>query len=189
MPQISLEALHRFHSYCARFPSEVVETVLEKYTKPGDSVLDLFCGSGTTLVASLAHQRKVVGADIDTLAGMLSEVKCAPQAPEQYAKWRKEFTAKLANDFEDLARAWKPSPPPRPGTIWSLGPLELRIPTFPELNYWFPPQLTAALAASRWGGICGSGSIRTGDLSYSPQDPRSHREPQGDLAWFTRSSF
>jgi hypothetical protein len=25
--------------------------------------------------------------------------------------------------------------------------LELQIPAFPELNYWFPPQLTAALAA------------------------------------------
>jgi SAM-dependent methyltransferase len=30
--------------------------------------------------------------------------------------------------------------------VWSLGTLELRIPHFPELNYWFPPQLTAALA-------------------------------------------
>ncbi|MBI3798643.1 MAG: 50S ribosomal protein L11 methyltransferase [Deltaproteobacteria bacterium] len=147
MPQISLESLHRFHAYCARFPSEIVEAVLEKYTKPGESVLDLFCGSGTTLVASLAHQRKVVGADIDTLAGMLSEVKCTPHAPEQYAKWRQEFTAKLTKDFTELARAWQPSAPPRPGTVWALGPLALRIPSFPELNYWFPPQLTAALAA------------------------------------------
>ena len=64
MPQTSLEPLHRFHAYCARFPSEIVETVLEKYTEPGVSVLDLFCGSGTTLVASLAHKRKVVGTDI-----------------------------------------------------------------------------------------------------------------------------
>ncbi len=146
MLQTSLEPLHRFHAYCARFPSKIVETVLEKYTEPGDSVLDLFCGSGTTLVASLAHKRKVVGTDIDTLAGMLSEVKRAPQAPEQYAKWRKEFTAKLTKDFAELARAWKLSSPPRPGTVWSLGALELRIPHFPELNYWFPPQLTAALA-------------------------------------------
>jgi hypothetical protein len=49
-------------------------------------------------------------------------------------------------DFAELAQAWSPSSPPRPGTVWSLGSLELRIPNFPELNYWFPPQLTAALA-------------------------------------------
>ncbi|HEV8713185.1 MAG TPA: DNA methyltransferase [Candidatus Binatia bacterium] len=147
MPQTSLESLHRFHAYCARFPSEIVETVLEKYTKPGDSVLDLFCGSGTTLVASLVHKRKVVGTDIDTLAGMLSEVKCAPHAPDLYAKWRNEFTTRLTRDFEEIAQAWKSGSPPRPGMVWSLGSLELRIPHFPELNYWFPPQLTAALAA------------------------------------------
>lgn len=146
MPQISLESLHRFHAYCARFPSEIVEATLEKYTKPGDSVFDPFCGSGTTLVACLAHKRRVIGTDIDTLAGMLSEIKCAPYAPAQYAKWRLEFSARLTKAFKEIARAWEPSLPPRPGTTWILGSLELRIPRFPELNYWFPPQLTAALA-------------------------------------------
>jgi hypothetical protein len=38
-----LESLHRFHTYCARFPSEIVEAALAKYTKPGDSVLDPNC--------------------------------------------------------------------------------------------------------------------------------------------------
>lgn len=147
MPQVSLESLHRFHPYCARFPSEVVEAALKRYTKPGDSVFDPFCGSGTTLVASLAYKRKVVGADIDILAGMLSEAKCTPLAPEQYVKWRKEFTAKLAKAFAEIEREWESRLAPKPGATWSLGSLELRIPRFPELNYWFPPQLTAALAA------------------------------------------
>jgi DNA modification methylase len=117
MRQISLEPLHRFHPYCARFPSEVVETALERYTKPDDSVFDPFCGSGTTLVASLAHGRRVIGTDIDTLAGILSEVKCAPLAPEQYAKWRQHFAARLIHAFEEIARGWDPHPPPKPGTI------------------------------------------------------------------------
>lgn len=146
MLQVSLEPLHRFHTYCARFPSEIVEATLEKYTKPGDSIFDPFCGSGTTLVASLVHKRKVIGTDIDTLAGILSEVKCAPRAPERYATWRKQFTTRLTKAFAEIARAWERSSSPRPGTTWSLGSLELRIPEFPELNYWFPPQLTAALA-------------------------------------------
>src|SRR5919109_5492003 len=125
MSQLSLEPLHRFHSYCARFPSEIIEFALERYTQPGDSVFDPFCGSGTTLVAGLAHKRRVIGSDIDTLAGMLSEVKCAPLAPERYAAWRAPFIARLASDFEAIARAWKRRPRPRPGTIWSIESLRL----------------------------------------------------------------
>jgi DNA modification methylase len=78
MTPSSLELLHRFHPYCARFPSEIVEAALEQYSKPGDNVFDPFCGSGTTLVAGLVKQRKVVGIDIDPLAVMISDVKCTP---------------------------------------------------------------------------------------------------------------
>jgi DNA methylase len=49
MPNVDLESLHRFHPYCALFSSEIVQTALEGYSKPGESVLDPFCGSGTTL--------------------------------------------------------------------------------------------------------------------------------------------
>ena len=91
MSQPSLEPLHPLHPYCARFPSEIVEAALERYTSPGDSVFDPFCGSGTTLVACLAHRRQVVGTDIDVLAGMLSAVKCVPYASERYAAWRAQF--------------------------------------------------------------------------------------------------
>src|SRR6266511_3909667 len=35
MPQFALEPLHRCHTYCARFPSEIVEAMLERDTTPG----------------------------------------------------------------------------------------------------------------------------------------------------------
>jgi hypothetical protein len=147
MANVDLEPLHRFHSYCARFPSEIVETALGKYAKPGESILDPFCGSGTTLVAALAHGRKAVGADIDILAGMLSQVKCAPCSRERYDKWRSEFAARLEQDFAEIARSWPPKATMLLGATWPLGSLRLPIPSFVELPYWFPPQLTAALAA------------------------------------------
>jgi DNA modification methylase len=99
MTTSSLELLHRFHPYCARFPSEIVEAALEQYSKPGDSVFDPFCGCGTTLVASLVKKRKVVGIDIDPLAVIISDVKCMPLAPEQYATWRDQFAAQVVRDF------------------------------------------------------------------------------------------
>jgi len=147
MPTVDLEPLHRFHTYCARFPTEIVETALEKYTKAGESVLDPFCGSGTTLVAGLAHGRKVIGADIDILAGMLTHVKCSPSSNARYVAWREEFVARLTSDFAEIGRSWLRNASPPRGKAWLLGALELAVPSFPELQYWFPPQLTAALIA------------------------------------------
>lgn len=147
MPKVNLEPHHRFHSYCARFPSEIVETALEKYTKPGESIFDPFCGSGTTLVAALAHGRKAVGSDIDILAGMLSQVKCAPYPRDRYDTWRHRFVARLEKDFAEIGKAWPPQSAMPKGESWLLGSLHIPIPSFCELPYWFPPQLTAALAA------------------------------------------
>ena len=85
---ICLEPLHRFHSYCARFPSELAESAIEDYSRPGDSIFDPFCGRGTSMVAGLARGRSVVGSDIDTLAGMLADVKCSPRTATAYKRWR-----------------------------------------------------------------------------------------------------
>lgn len=147
MPSVDLEPFHRFHSYCARFPSEIVESALDRYTVSGDSILDPFCGSGTSLVACLAHGRRAVGADIDLLAGMLSEVKCRPRAREEYDAWREVFAARVALDLAEIGREWKRGVAPAGGAAWPIGTLQLPIPSFAELSYWFPPQLTAALAA------------------------------------------
>src|SRR6266545_3950517 len=97
---VNLEPLHRFHSYCARFPSEVAEAAIEDYSTLGDSVFDPFCGSGTSMVAGLARGRLVIGPDIDILAGMLSEVKCAPRTKSDYKRWRGAFGEKLRCMFD-----------------------------------------------------------------------------------------
>ena len=142
----SLETFHRFHSYCARFPSELVEAGIAQYTRIGDSIFDPFCGSGTTIVASLIHKRKVIGTEIDILAGMLSELKCSPLTAEQYVRWRAPFIKRIKNTFEEIRHSWRRGIRLEPGTTWTISSGELRIPRFPELNFWFPPQLTAALA-------------------------------------------
>src|SRR5437899_12763751 len=105
-PELSLEPLHRFHGYCARFPSEVAEQAIKAYSKPGQSVLDPFCGSGTSLVAGLTNGRSVVGADIDVLAGMLSEVKCSVRSPADYKHWRERFAVKLTRIFAEIQQSW-----------------------------------------------------------------------------------
>lgn len=142
-----LEPVHRLHSYCARFPSEIAETAIREYTRRSDSVYDPFCGSGTSLTAGLVLGRRVVGSDIDMLAGMLSAVKCTPASSESYQRWRVRFDKRLERAFATVAANWSPGTIPVPGETLTLGDLQLLLPAFPELNYWFPPQLIALLAA------------------------------------------
>jgi hypothetical protein len=66
---------HDFYRYPARFSPLFARTAIELFTKPGDTVLDVFAGSGTSLVESLAAGRNSVGADISELAVFLGRVK------------------------------------------------------------------------------------------------------------------
>jgi len=142
----SVERIHRLHSYCARFPSVIAEAAIDEYTRVGDSVYDPFCGSGTTLVAGLARRRRVVGSDIDILAGMLSEIKCSPLSSGNYTSWRRRFGLSLSELFREIRTNWPPERSPRPGQLLHVGTLSLQIPQLSQLNYWFPPQLIAYLA-------------------------------------------
>lgn len=48
----------------ATFPLELPETCIKASTRPGDIVLDPFCGSGTTGVAALRLDRTFIGIDL-----------------------------------------------------------------------------------------------------------------------------
>jgi len=48
-----------------RFPNAVAEHVIERYSAPGDWVIDPFCGFGTTLIAAERLGRHAVGCEID----------------------------------------------------------------------------------------------------------------------------
>ena len=48
-----------------RFPEAVAEHVIERYSAPGDWVIDPFCGFGTTLVVAERLGRHAVGCEVD----------------------------------------------------------------------------------------------------------------------------
>ncbi len=66
---------HDFYRYPARFSPHFARAAIELFTKPGDTVLDPFMGSSTSLVESLALGRHAVGTDISSLAVFLARAK------------------------------------------------------------------------------------------------------------------
>ncbi len=50
----------------APFPLEIASRLVRMFSFTGDTVLDPFCGSGTTMVAALKYQRNSIGVEIDS---------------------------------------------------------------------------------------------------------------------------
>ena len=50
-------------------PAFIIYNMLQRYTEPGDLVLDPMCGSGTTIDVCNEEQRRVIGYDINPVRG------------------------------------------------------------------------------------------------------------------------
>jgi DNA modification methylase len=68
-------------AHFATFPEALINPCILAGSKVGDTVLDPFCGSGTTGVVALRHDRKFVGIELNpTYAGM-AEKRIRDSAP------------------------------------------------------------------------------------------------------------
>lgn len=70
---------HGFHKYPAKFIPLLPNWAIKKYLpESGGTLLDPFCGSGTTLVESMISNNNSIGIDIDPLSCLISKVKTTP---------------------------------------------------------------------------------------------------------------
>lgn len=83
--------VHGFHSYPARLHPLTARGLVEALTRPGATVLDPFCGSGTVLVEARALGRRAWGSDLNPLAVELAWLKT------------RGVTSKLAADMQKAA--------------------------------------------------------------------------------------
>ena len=67
--------VHRLHPYFGKFIPQLVEVFLRKYFVKGQTVLDPFCGSGTTLVQANELGINSIGYDISAFNVLLSKAK------------------------------------------------------------------------------------------------------------------
>lgn len=62
------------HKYWSKKPFNLVAKYIERFSDPGDLVLDPFCGSGVTVVESVRLCRKALGFDINPVAVFLTKM-------------------------------------------------------------------------------------------------------------------
>lgn len=70
----SRHPVYSFHPYHTKVPPAVIKTLVEHYTKPGDIVLDAFCGSGMTGVAAREAGRNAIVVDLAPVATFVSSI-------------------------------------------------------------------------------------------------------------------
>lgn len=69
---------HNIHPYPAKFIPQIPTCIIESYSTQGNTVLDPFCGSGTTLLEAALKNRKAIGLDLNPIATLISKVKTNP---------------------------------------------------------------------------------------------------------------
>src|SRR4051794_24432949 len=91
---------HRLHALCpyfAMFPETFAEEWLTRLTKPGDLVLDPFCGRGTLPFQAILMDRRAIGCDTNPVAYCISRAKT--NAPSQ---------GRVLNRIEQLGFKYRP---------------------------------------------------------------------------------
>ena len=71
------------HVYWSKKPHQAIRQYIRHYTKPGDIVLDPFCGSGGTAVSALLDGRKAIAIDRSPAATFITKNHCTPVDPDE----------------------------------------------------------------------------------------------------------
>ncbi len=90
-------AIYNMHTYWSKKPHNAIRQYIRHYTRPGDLVLDPFCGSGGTALAALMEGRAAIAIDLSPAATFITKNYCTPVDVDE-----------LQRAFEELQRKVKP---------------------------------------------------------------------------------
>ncbi len=95
---------HGFHTYPAMFIPQVARKLIEVFSSERDTVCDIFCGSGTTLVESSLLNRNSIGIELNPLAVLIAKVKTTPIDPQTLT----DNLKKILLEYKDIKNALPP---------------------------------------------------------------------------------
>ncbi|MFW6162697.1 MAG: DNA methyltransferase, partial [Planctomycetota bacterium] len=115
-------ASYRAHTYHTKVPPEGIVPFIERFSRPGDVVLDPFCGSGMTGVAALGAGRRAVLVDLSPAATFIAANYCACTDPDRLRQDAETVLDAVRDEIEPLyatrCRACGDAAPIR-FTVWS----------------------------------------------------------------------
>ena len=134
---------HNLHPYPAKFIPQIPNTLIQELSSVGDTVADIFCGSGTTLLEALQLKRHAIGIDANPLAVLISRAKTSPLSDPDF----EELETHRHACERALARAASPT-----GDLFQDGGAFRSSgwrPAAKICEFWFAPHVVEELAELR----------------------------------------
>lgn len=125
---------HGFHPYPAKFTPQIVNTFFNLYCKKGFSILDPFCGSGTTLVEGVLNGMASVGIDLNPIAYIISKAKSTHYSDSEI-QIIKDFMSEIQSKINKGLFS---------SNNYNKNGIE--IPDFPNRDHWFQKNVSYELA-------------------------------------------
>ncbi len=98
------KGIYAMHKYWGKKPFNEISKFIEQYTKPGEVVMDSFCGSGVTLIEALRANRKAVGVDINPIAVKLAKASVTAVDIEEVNHTFHQIKKKLQGTINSMYR-------------------------------------------------------------------------------------
>ncbi len=111
---------HSLHPYPAKFPPQLPHTIIKQFARERATVLDPFCGSGTTLVEARLLGCNAIGVDVNGLSSLLSKVKATPLSEKELAQ---------IGSFLDLVN--------NENRKWEVKRPKIKVKEIDGLEHWF----------------------------------------------------
>lgn len=102
-PGLSRALTHGFHSYAGRMHPSIARQAIQRWSQPGNVVVDPFCGSGTVLVEAMGLGRHAIGVDASPLGVAIAETRTTVLGEAGRAELVLE-AKRIAEESADLAR-------------------------------------------------------------------------------------
>jgi len=121
---------HGIHPYPAKFIPQIPNALIQELSAVGDTVGDIFCGSGTTLVEAQLLKRHTIGVDASPLAVLVSRAKLARLTDEditalrELADWVSTFAGNLSDPTSSLFD-------------FQIDSAQVLIPPDDKIHFWF----------------------------------------------------
>lgn len=142
---------HNVFRYPAKFHPPVARALVEGFSRSGGTVLDPFCGSGTTMVEALATGRHAIGTDVDPLAIFVAGAKVRRYDLDHVDATVQSLTSSLQQMAEADVSIWGPYTDDIPQSAFEMALRELSdfVPKLPRIDHWFRRRVVLQLAAIR----------------------------------------